>query len=36
LPPIHELAKQAGIDLPEYMGELRDMEPEAKKEEPAK
>ncbi len=38
LPPIHELAKQAGIDLPEYMGELRDLdpEPEPKKEEPAK
>ena len=23
LPPIHDLAKQAGVDLPEYLGEIQ-------------
>ncbi len=36
LPPVHELAKQAGIDLPEYLGELREPDPEPKKEQPEK
>ena len=33
IPPMHELAKQAGIDLPEYLGKL---DPSAEKKEPVK
>ena len=36
LPPIHELARQAGIELPEFLGELRDIDPAPNKEEPKK
>ncbi len=30
LPPIHDLAKQAGVDLPKYLGELKDNKNEHK------
>lgn len=33
LPPMHELAKQVGLDLPEFLGKLQ---PDMKKEEPKK
>jgi flotillin len=33
LPPMHELAKQVGLDLPQYLGSIR---PEIKKDEPRK
>ena len=34
LPPMHDLAKQVGLDLPEFLGKLQDEKNETAVEEP--